>query len=187
MAEDLFADLPTGDGTLATIMAASDALYARRTGHAPQEEDLDSDVYRDAMHAVMGGTGTYGSERATGGVQEVRGVATILPPGMRAYEAEFALRDIGYPVTGADTVGRARAAGRIFDPAQAVADLEAASGGRTPSIGGEPPTAEDLADMTLKAVGPDRYILTSEGEALADASGAPLVISLMALKREVVR
>jgi hypothetical protein len=75
------------------VIAAADALYAYRgRGDADaMDGQIDEHSYMQALHEVMGGTGDFDRKDARGGIQDVRGHQTILPPGMRSGDLENAL------------------------------------------------------------------------------------------------
>lgn len=175
----LFADLPGGDKTLAEVTAAADALYARRMGSLDPAGDMDSGQYVQAVHEVLGGTGSY--DGGTGGVQDVAGALTILPMGISAAQAERAINRLGYAGESAGRAPRVK-----FDAALMTEQLRAASPeGRLPVIAGAPVDREDLAEAHLRAVGDDAYVLVlprAGGETvIEDETGEEWVFSLKRL------
>jgi hypothetical protein len=93
----VFADLEGGPAAAEATILATNALYAlERWGANPDRAanwtgDIDTRAYRQAMHSVLGGTGTFDSANARGGIQDVNGRSTILPPGIRAQDVTEAL------------------------------------------------------------------------------------------------
>ncbi|AUC52291.1 hypothetical protein CDO87_03400 [Sagittula sp. P11] len=187
--EDLFADVPAGEASLAAAIGAADALYARRTGRTEVGGEIDERAYKQALHAVMGGTGEFNSGDATGGVQEVRGQMTMLPVGIRASAVESALEMLGHEELPRDErAARGRGASLAYNPDLAAEHWRAASGGQVPQINGEPIAPETLDSLYLMAVGEDRFVAladTRSGKRVVyNESGAPFVFSLRRLIRE---
>ena len=96
-----FADLPGGERLQADAIRAADALYAtRRRMDGPGSKEIDTSLYRQAIHEALGGTGPYNDdERAQGGLQTVRDVVTVLPRGVTGDAGE---RCAGFPVQPSD-------------------------------------------------------------------------------------
>lgn len=194
-----FADEPEGEQTEAAIRASADALYAARVRRSDPTADIDEDIYRQALHEVMGGTGKYGQTNAKGGMQSVRGALTPLPMNTSADSVNRALAQLQFDMEGrkspvydrmdAEFAAMAQAGGALPPrdfiggaDAQARADAiwQAASrSGGQPGINGEVIGPDALADMHLKAVGPDEYRLMHNGRTVADTlSGLPFEFSL---------
>lgn len=203
-----FADQPDGEKTQSTITAAADALYAARIRREGPQHDIDTDVYRQALHEVMGGTGRYDGTNAQGGMQDVRGALTPLPMGVRANDADAALGQMARLIDGKRTVTYTRLADDlplstkitgILPPvdtvdgmaARARADAlwQAASiSGGAPGINGEPLDGDTLSAMQLTAVGNDEYQLTYNGLAAQDlVTGEKYTFRLSDLVRGNVR
>jgi len=171
----LFADLPGGERHEAVIREAADAYYAAEMRQTDPAGDIDTDRYLQAIHDVLGGTGTYGSRRAAGGIQEVRGRPTILPIGVTADRMEDALSALGQ----LRVASRRSQQGRLSqDPAQLEQDLIAVSArGRPPRIMGKAPSAETLAYYGLQSVGDGLYaFIRDDGAVLKDSTGQDYVL-----------
>ncbi|MBU2867012.1 hypothetical protein [Pacificibacter marinus] len=89
--ETLFLDIPGGPKLQANVMASADALYGARMGRVDPADDIDEDVYGQALHEVLGGTGAFDGRNARGGVQDVFDTKTMLPMGINAKQVENAL------------------------------------------------------------------------------------------------
>lgn len=200
-----FADVPGGEQLQSSLTKAADALYAARVRRSDPAGDIDEDVYRQALHEVMGGTGAYHSRTAKGGMQDVRGRLTPLPRGIGERDVEAALdalsddldgvRSAKYPeaVEAAQRDARqkfnmdGRPITRLTSQeARARADAmwqTASRSGGQPGIAGEPIDANTLSALSLKGVGPDTYRLVDEtGAVVSDLmSGAPYEFSLTRL------
>lgn len=192
--ETLLSDLPGGPKIERQIREAADALYAARIKKTDEvaSGDIDDDVYRQALHEVMGGTGPYDEDGAAGGVQDVRQRATILPVGIRASAVDGALDHLGRISAGKD---RGKAITEL-DQATFETQMRAISGGRLPAIGGETLAPEDLqaSGIGIQAIGDDRYVFIRETRnsqtgyrTIYADDGAPFVFSLRRLVREVGR
>lgn len=194
----LFADLPNGETLQGDILASADALYAARVRRSDPTGDIDETVYRQALHEVMGGSGTFDGRGALGGVQTVRGVPTVLPAGVNSRNVDAALdaltqvgsiSDLPAELRRTDDRGRNITNGydqRAYMATQRL--LSASLTGAGPAFEGEDLLAIlDQAD--IQAVADDRYVFvyrTARGPAvLYDAQGRELQFSLKALTREV--
>lgn len=181
--DGLFGDIPGGEAQQATITAAADALYAARKRSTDPAGDIDEDAYRQALHEVMGGTGSFDSRDAAGGAQQVGGTVTLLPPGVRAAAVDDRLYSLRLQLQSAE-LARVRGGDRSE---AALASLQSASlSGGTPTIRGEPITAASLGRAVLVAIGDDRYRMgyaTNSGTLFfADStSGGPWEFSLTRL------
>lgn len=139
----------------------------------------------------MGGTGTVGSGRARGGLQEVNGRLTILDPGVNAEDitgAVDALRvQMGYEALPSGMPAGVKESRKW--PASSGAALEAASlSGGLPTINGAALSPDDLKGATFVSVGRDSYALIlpiGEGVQATDSTtGQPFVFSFRRLMRE---
>lgn len=188
----LFSGQPGGDRRQAQLMAAADALYARRAGQLDPDANFDEDLYKQSLHEVMGGTGPFDSDTARGGVQKVEGRLTILDPGINAADVEDTLAALAtqtiYETTDGGMSPELKASRPWADSAPAAWAKASRTGGQ-PVINGEPLTADDLADLTIEASGADTYLLIlGDGSPIADsATGRPFQFSLKALMREYGR
>ncbi|QPM89158.1 hypothetical protein [Pseudooceanicola algae] len=198
----LLADLPGGAEMEGRVRAATDALYAARVkGVDPASGEIDEDIYLQALHEVMGGTGTYDDRKsATGGVQKVRDRETILPVGIRARTVSSALERLGQVAETASVSsgrgGQTDVTRWVEDPAAFERQMRTIGNGAMPMVDGDPITREDLQSqrVTLQAVGDDQYIFAVAGRdsatgfsTLYDEDGAPFVFSLRKMLREVAR
>lgn len=197
-----FADEPDGEETQAAITASADALYASRVRRSDPTAPIDTTVYRQAVHEVLGGTGRFNGKNAKGGMQDLRGALTPLPMGVGASQTEKALWQIGRDMSGARSevygrdanarMGMAQAGGALppaktieGPAAQARADAiwqRASLSGGQPGINGEVIDGDALADLKLKAIGPDEYQFTYNGRVISDVTtGSAFVFSLTKL------
>lgn len=184
----LFADAQGGEATQASIVAATDALYAARQRRVDPAAPINETVYKQALHEVMGGTGTFDSDEATGGVARVAGRLTVIPMGVSATSAERA-RKLLYR----DLIGVGAGGGPTADPSAKMRQgqdsmRQVSLSGGVPTIGGEVIGADDWDDAEFVATGPDEYQLvipTQDGviTALDSDSKEPFVFSLTRLIR----
>ncbi|MBW4972078.1 hypothetical protein KZZ08_00515 [Roseovarius mucosus] len=209
---DFFADVPGGEALQATITKSADALYAARIRRSDPAGDIDSDVYRQALHEVMGGQGGFDARDAKGGMQEVRGALTPLPQGVGARDIERTLQSLSADLAGEESPVNPRAMldDQVFSaepgssiretgiarrpitrrtPEQARARAQSAfsaasiSGG-VPGINGEPLDPDAMDSLSLRAVGPDQYQFTINGRAIQDLeTGGAYIFSLNRLVR----
>ncbi|MBQ0749694.1 MAG: hypothetical protein KBT70_05780 [Roseovarius sp.] len=207
---DFFADVPGGEALQATITKSADALYAARIRRSDPAGDIDEDVYRQALHEVMGGQGVFNARDAKGGMQEVRGALTPLPQNVGARDVErviqglsrdlLGLRQAEVPGAELREIDTIAATGTVVRPitrlepeaaqARASAFLQAASiSGGQPGINGEPVDADTLQSLSLRAVGPDVYqFVAPDGRAIGDLqSGGPFEFRLSELVRRYPR
>lgn len=150
---ELFSDGTTpgqGDEAAARdqIIGAADALYAwrRRSSSEASDTMLDEETYQQAVHDVLGGTGTFGSADARGGVQKIRGTLTLVPQGISGREVENTL-DL-FKV-GATDRALAEDAWR-----------QVSASGNVPRTGGEPLSARDISKVSLRWVAGNAYEMT---------------------------
>lgn len=163
----LFDELPTGGGRAReAVFKTADALYAARNG-LDASGQIDEEAYAQATHEAMGGTGTYGSRDATGGIQDVNGHSTFMPMGLSARRTQTALdllteAQADAPVFGGAPKPRAEAAYRLIGAAS--------DSGQLPVVNGSFLTADDWENVQFIAVGNDRYTLAlRQGSALVRA------------------
>ncbi len=166
----LFDELPkTGVRAKETLFATADALYAARNGLDPDGE-IDAEAYAQATHEAMGGTGSFGSSDATGGIQDINGHTTFMPMGLSQSRVERALDSLG------DALGDVPVLGGKEKPRYTAATgaiAAASESGNLPVINGQYLTAEDLQDLQFIAVGDDSYVLARrEGNTLVRALDA---------------
>lgn len=185
---DMFADVPGGEIIQGQIVAAADALYAARSRRLDPAGAVDEDLYNQALHEVLGGTGRYGRGDATGGVAEIGGRLTALPTGVSVDDFEAAVMGLRR-----DLMGR-----RLGDDPKATPEDRAAraekaltgasvSGGM-PLIGGARLTPDDWGDAQFIAVGPDQYSIVfqrrgGDMQAVDDQTGEAYVFDLRKLLR----
>lgn len=140
------------------VIAAADALYAYRArGDASRTDGRISETaYMQAVHEVLGGTGEHGRRSARGGVQQINGHATLLPPHVAGREVERAW----------NAVGRELAFGNLN--VADLGDLDAetdrimrslSATGSVPVFGGQVMDANTWANTGLRAIGDGRYAL----------------------------
>ncbi|MGR3521941.1 MAG: hypothetical protein ACU0FT_04225 [Paracoccus sp. (in: a-proteobacteria)] len=163
------------------ITAAADALYAyRMRGKVSSGTEVDGQVeettYLQAVHEVMGGSGSYDSRGARGGLQEVRDQITILPSGVSGREVTDRLDGLA-SLSGTPEMGE-------------LAWQGISATGNLPELGGERPDARSIGRMQLRAVGPDQYLMvwpnssTGEMTVVMGDDGRPFAISLSALLKQ---
>lgn len=193
----VFADLPGGEYLQSTYIAAADALYASRVRRVDPAGDFDPRLYRQVLHEVMGGTGEVGnngtrSGTQRGGIQLYNDDLTIFPPGVRAVDMEFAIDALA----GVVAVPRgARATGESVDPPDPDRPMQILASvsrtGQPPAIGGQPVDLDDLADLSIRAIGPDQYVFlanTNSGAyVVTDLRGQEYVFSMTRFLREARR
>lgn len=193
--QSVFADLPNAAAAEAQIRTVADALYAARarTATGGPAEDIEEDVYRQALHEVMGGTGRYNRAEATGGVQDVNGDPVYLVRGVSAVDVETAFDRLSRrDVLGGSTRGQG-AQDRMDDTAvgeRLQSILSSASGQGFPvHADGTPLAADELEDFGLRAIGNDRYVLVYRGDTPMiprdSATGGTFTFSLRQLLQEV--
>lgn len=163
------------------VIAAADALYAHRmrgkaVGGETDIAALDPEVYLQAAHEVMGGTGHYAGSSARGGVQTVRDHLVPLPDGVSADAVEAGLDRLGAILENPDPAAAAEAWKRI------------AASGNAPDLGGQPMDPRTLRSVSLRATGPDAYALvrdTGDGRlsVVMGDDDLPVQISLRELLR----
>lgn len=185
----LLGDVPGGDALQAQVVAAADALYARRKRLTAPTDDIEEEGYRQALHEVLGGTGGFDSGEARGGIQEVAGAPTLLPPGVSARRVDEAFYKLG---TGREPGIAGRVARVEPDPAKLQGQLTAiARNGQPPVLGGKPIDGGTFQRLQVRAVGNDAYVLVlpydAGGAVLMDESGEEYVFSMSGLLREARR
>lgn len=147
------------------VIAAADGLYAYRMrgkvaeGGAsyssnPELAVLDRDAYLQAVHDVLGGTGSFNSADAKGGVQVVNGALTFMPADATADGIEERLKYLGQ---GGGVLGW----------------HGLSKNGVMPSIGGELPDATTMEDVRLRALPDGSYLLIYDN---GKASGPSIVM-----------
>lgn len=183
---DLYADVPQGFEAEAATRRVADLIYAanlRRGGASISKDDLSavsSQDYERAIHAALGGTGNPGGRDQAGGVYEVFGADTILPPGLAASSLDQALDRLDQRrlVDGPKALDRQR---QVAETAFAAASL---SGG-LPSAPGLLDSFDTLAGYRMQAIGTDRYVLVRDDQdglkvAADPEGGGQFVFSLRA-------
>lgn len=199
--------LPEEAGIRDQLIGAADALYALRARGERRHADgrLDERLWLQAAHEVAGGTGTYGSRGARGGLQMVRGAATLLPSGIGAQEVERGLQMLGNllptmpgaPAGGIVLLDPRRVGGQPIRPdwVQEGEEREEAVERMLRALsptGALPAFRDAVVDqptwsrMRLQSLGGDRYRLVLLDEtgavyALPDGNGDNWVLSLNAL------
>jgi hypothetical protein len=187
----LFADVPGGEALQGQAVAAADALYAARIRRIDPTGEIDEDLWNQALHEVLGGTGAYGSSAARGGVQDVRGRQTMVDPGVSAQEMTEAFdallfqmnsEEFGYAMS-----DEMRDLHRWPDSTASALTTASRSGG-LPAIGGTVLKEDDLDGATFQAVGRDAYVLVLDqgnGTLATDSkTGNAFVFSFARLMQE---
>jgi hypothetical protein len=127
---------------------------------------LDEAVWKQALHEAMGGSGSFGSSEATGGLASVETGGErynlILPKGVSGNQVEEAYAEVSERLS--------QSAGFRQQPAPVLTDKDWAAmsvSGRPPRAGGKPIDAKTFSSARLMPVGGDVYEL----EVLDRASG----------------
>ena len=211
---DIFADVPGGEGVQARIVEAADALYASRARRLDPDGEIDERIYRQALHEVLGGTGTVsrsGDGNAAGergGVQTYNGQRVIFPSGVGARDFQSAMANLdqvddqhfghpnffqaqqfgGYDGTREEWwAERDRRGSEVMQDRLVAASLH----GNPPEISGQPVSLADLQSFELQVVGNDQYMfvvrLQGGVSAIADSEGNPFIFSMRDLVAEVGR
>lgn len=131
----------------AQVMAAARAYYANGAAglnpegvdsKLPWKDDTAArDGYRLAVQRVTGATPDANGELTVGGVQDVRGKMTVLPPGVSVRAVELTFDKLEERLSGG--VSNYNQGLAIPDPADRVAPLRAAStDGSAPDLGSDP-------------------------------------------------
>ncbi|WP_284262463.1 hypothetical protein [Roseicyclus amphidinii] len=192
---EVFANVPGGEAAQAQIAAAADALYAARVRRLDPTGDFDADIYTQAVHEVMGGTGRVGRRDAAGGIQEWNDILTPFPRGVAAGDFQAALdrlQDMTQP-DGLFTRPRNQppSDGARADNTERVLSVlsDASLAGQPPQINGQPLMPRDLEGLELRAVGPDRYVFIrndrGQSRMIFDGNGQPYTFSMLRLLQEV--
>lgn len=148
-------------GARDSVIAAADALYASRArGNSDRSDGQISETeYLQAVHEVLGGTGKYGKAEAAGGVQEINGVATFMPPGVKGRDVEDLWRKLGRDI-GFDATSQFGAA---MSPEKTNTLLRSLSAsGAAPQFGGQPMDAYTWGQTGLRALRDGTYALVYE-------------------------
>jgi hypothetical protein len=144
------------------IYAAADGLYAARIGDP--KASFDGEIYKQALHEVLGGTGTFDGRDARGGVQTIAGYLTPLPMGVEAGSVESVLGNL----TSSDAAAVEKVLGTI------------STQGGPPMLDGHPLPPDDLATMHIEAVGNDLYrFVADNGQTPEVAPGKPYEFRLV--------
>lgn len=182
MLTDMFAGVDGGEAIQAQMMAAADALYAARVRGGDPADGINEEIYAQAMHEVLGGSGAYGTSRQRGGVQEVNGRRAFLPDGVRGRDVTDALAGIASDLQpGRAAYGMAGQNSRSSQADRADQVLPAIAGGARPVINGRALSAEEWRNASITQVGPDEYALMLDyggGMQAQDETGEPFVFSL---------
>jgi len=171
---DLFADVPHGFEAEAATRRTADLLYARARRRGGEQldattdiTDLDQDLYKQAVHEALGGTGNAGDRNQRGGITEIFDRPTILPPGM-------AVSDVGAALDAIDvtrfTIGAAVRQGMQKQQRALSSSVFSAAS----LTGGIPDNVSVLRDFeelssgfTMQSVGNDRYVLVRRTQQLS--------------------
>jgi hypothetical protein len=205
-----FAGMPAGGDVEASVIAATDALYASRIRTTGPADDIDEGVYTQALHEVLGGTGRVGRSDARGGVQIYNGALTPLPRNVSVDGVEDAMQEIRRNLSGVRSPVYNRAIdGSVLDTAAATGVvvrpitrrtpeearergrqqlLAASRSGGVPVVGGALIDPRDLDHAQFRAIGDDLYQMTIDGRPIQDdTTGGPYLFSITRLMREAGR
>lgn len=178
------------DATREAVLSAADARFAylvrgKVAAGTPIDMNNFQGLYMQALHEVMGGTGTYGSSSATGGVQTIAGQLTMVPAGIRGADIETALSNLTGSLAMAARQGDAgysTYASRGPVRAATPDDLRAISvGGNLPQLGKDPLDAATMRRLYVYATEDGHYILRDGTAANGNApvwgdDGQPYII-----------
>lgn len=148
---------------LPRVRAAADAIYAGlAAGRAASDLEDESDraaLYGRAVQMAMGARGEGANQ--TGGMQDVNGYTTRLPPNVRARDVEDAMSRAAAAVNGFvieynGALGLPSTRALDVDPNRAWE--EASLTGGLPTIAGEPLTAHQMGSIGFAAVGNGQYV-----------------------------
>ena len=192
---NIFAGSPNGAAQMNSLRTATEALYAARLRGSKPLDDIDEDIYRQALHEAAGGTGTYDDANlARGGIQEVRDTMTILQPGITAREVENTLNSLQ------DLLSSSRPAvdgnGRFVpvaatDEQRFSAFINASTNGTRPAFGAN--AIDRFETLTLQAIpgASDAYIFSyvQNGRTwyIQDEAGSTFTFSLRRIIAEAAR
>ena len=180
-----FGDLfrPFGEDALSNqVIGAADALAALRLRGDPESRDPDThrQVWLQSAHEVMGGTGRYNSNGARGGVQDLNGRLTIMPPGISASEVRTRVVQVATQLVTAEATP-----GSDFAAAADPLLRQISAGGHLPMAGIDPIDGNTLRNLVFEAAGDGTYfgyVPTASGPLLVtDDSGAPWRLDMRAL------
>jgi hypothetical protein len=153
-----------------SVIAAANALYALEARDQVKERKdgkVDGALWLNALHRVLGGTGTsYDSRDAAGGIATINGHHTLLPPGVPHRDARRAI---------AAVAAQATVEGFDWSPYT--------YGGAIPQIAGQPLDGTTFSRLRLKQAGGNNplgfYAMIDEaGEVVTDARGRPVYLDL---------
>lgn len=189
--------LPGGQRHIAEIRETADALYAARIAAVdPTSDTFDKrksqDVYRQALHEAMGGTGAVDSPQASGGIQTIRDLPTALPVGVHGRDVDMALEALAVLFAGGSVPLLQPGEHWTPDASQqelATQILTRAGSGHTPMIGDQPMDVSMFRNVRLQAIAPDtyRFVYASNNGLVAinNETGGNFEFSLKQLLREV--
>lgn len=161
------------------IIAAADALYAYRArGNADYSDgQMKESAYLQAVHEVMGGSGSYETRDARGGIQDVLGHLTLMPPGVAGDDIEAALDFM-------------QSAGKNASLAKGLWQ-KISMAGNVPAVGGEPIDRGTWPHLRLRAVDQSAYEIqvfnpaTERFEAIWGDDGQPFYLNVDTLLTKI--
>lgn len=161
------------------VIEAADALYAYKmraavTNNAGEDGKINRTSYLQSVHEVLGGSGTFSEGSARGGIQQVRGMLTLLPPGVSGAQVDKVMQILPQRLS-----AQGEASEKFW--------TDISTNGAVPSLGGYLPNEITAAQLKIRAVGQDRYVLMKQKDVFSQpsivmtAEGDPYTFSLKAL------
>ncbi len=167
------------------VLTAADALYAyRQRNVAPEPQGgINEEAYKQALHEVLGGKGSYDTDTATGGIATLHSrdgsYMSLLPANVAAAEVDaaktamltrwfrkpptFEIRVSDWNDVGGDAASWARIS----------------HNGAVPAIGGALPEYTTLDRLRFDPVQGELYTLkTADGVTVLDSTGAPYLLDM---------
>ncbi len=187
--EAFFADIPGGEARQRRVTSSADALYAARIRRTDPTDEFQPALYAQAVHEVLGGTGTFDDRDATGGLQRIGGSLTLLPRGVNGGDLQAALNAIAAPPSlerDAVQEGGTIQEFQVRLDAERMRRITDISESGLPPMGAENPDVtafwDDFGTYSIRAVGPDRYVLGYSVQAghftvVYDTAGNPFTFS----------
>jgi hypothetical protein len=174
---EAFAGVPFPVEARSEVLAAARAIYASRAAGADLDEGAQANLMKSSINAAMGAEASIDGKTVTGGVQEVMGRPTIMPPGVKGGDVDAALEKAFAPIMPDGALATTIAALSPWGTDMVDLDLSAfseASGMGLPRVLGSEVSADLVmgADIGIVAIGSKGYGLTfTFGNQTYDAEG----------------